>query len=30
VLERDTVWRPLFEREREAFEAALLGSQADA
>jgi enoyl-CoA hydratase/carnithine racemase len=25
LLERDTVWRPLFEREEEAFKAALLG-----
>jgi enoyl-CoA hydratase/carnithine racemase len=27
VLERDTVWGPLFEREQEAFKAALLGEQ---
>jgi enoyl-CoA hydratase len=27
VLERDTVWRPLFEREQQAFRAALLGEQ---
>jgi enoyl-CoA hydratase/carnithine racemase len=30
VLERDTVWGPLFEREQEAFKAALLGERGSA